>query len=348
MKIKYIFKLVILILAALFMLTACSKYEAYYVRPAIGSTISEQSTCELEVSTQNSLNISAQDGRISIRQWGGDHIQITNNKTIKGPSTKEKLKEILDSYELKNDNSIYSIKIDLVPDEAQKPLYRMTDDIDILVPEGIEYINVEAENGKIELYELENLKELDIDVERGSISVYDCSSTNTALNVSIGNISVNGSDGSYNSYECGRGEIELSNISGTTEINLISGDISIDKLDGQLNGTVSAGDIVISDSTLEKGSSLYASYGSITADLSNIEDTGTYSIKAANGNIKLSLPDNKGWSIIAKAEKGRIVNNVKDAEESLKTSPTGEVYGDVAGGGADVDAYVYKGRIYLN
>jgi DUF4097 and DUF4098 domain-containing protein YvlB len=294
------------------------------------------------------MNISSQDGKISIRQWGGDHIQITNNKSIKGPSTKEKLREMLDSYELKKDSSIYSINIDLVPDEAQKPLYRMKDDIDILVPESIKYINVEAENGDIELLELENLHELDIYVEQGRISIYDCSSKNTNLNVSTGNISVDGSEGTYNTYECGRGVMELRNISGTTQIDLTSGNIYIVKLDGKLNGTISTGDIVISDSDLEKGSSVYVSYGSITADLSGIEDTGTYSIKAANGNVKLSLPENKGWSVIAKAEKGRIVNNVKDNDDSLKTAPTGEVYGDVAGGGANVDAYVYKGSIYLN
>lgn len=349
MKINKILKVLSLLLITLSMLTACSRNAAAYVRPAIGPTVKEQSTCKLDVSSQSSLNIMAQDGNISIRQWNSDFIQITCNKSIKGPSTKEKLKEMLDGFELRNDNSSsYNINVNLVPEDDLKPLYRRTENIDIFVPDNIKQISIDAESGNIELFELENLNGLDISLDRGSTAVSDCSSRKTTLNVSTGNITVNGLKGTNNSVECGKGNMKLVNIEGTTEVNLISGSIAVEKLNGKFDGIISTGDIVISDSSIKTESSIYTSYGNITADLSGIEDTGTYSIDAANGNIKLKLPDNKGWSIIAEADKGHIDNNVKAAEGSLKISPTGELYGDVAGGGANVDAYVYNGSIYLN
>lgn len=347
MKKKVVFIKLSLLMVTLLTLTACGRNAAAYVKPAIGFTVKEQLKCTVDVSSQNSLNILAQDGNVSIKQWDSDFIQITVNKSIKGPSTKKKLKEMLDSHELKRESSIDNININLVPEDDIKPLYRKTDDIEILVPENIEYINIDAASGSINLSELESLSRIDIQLDNGSIDISDCGSRRTALTVSTGNITVEGLDGAINSYECGKGDVVLNNVSGTTDVKLTSGSMIINELDGKLTGIISTGNIVTSNSNMRTESSIYASYGNIIADLSSIDDKGTYSITAANGNIKLKLPDNKGWSIIAEAAKGRIDNNIKAVEGSLKNSPTGELYGDVMGGGANVGAYVYNGSIYL-
>jgi len=67
---------------------------------------------------------------------------------------------------------------------------------------------------------------------------------------------------------------------------------------------------------------------------------------AAKGDIRLKMPHDSGWSLIARSTKGRVINRLKPDQE-LKKSPSGEVYGDVRGGGVLIDAYVDDGNIYL-
>jgi hypothetical protein len=110
---------------------------------------------------------------------------------------------------------------------------------------------------------------------------------------------------------------------------------------------LSAGRLVIKNTGIGSGSDLYASTGSIDAELTGLDSAGKLSVKSADADIRLKMPGNKGYSLIARSTGGKVHNKINPSPGTLKKSPTGEVYGDVAGGGVSMDIYTDSGSITL-
>jgi len=336
-------------------------------KPAIGPTVEKESTINVDISTQKRLKINIQKGSVKITRGSQEHLQLIEKTRLKGPASKDRLNEYLRNINSDVETSSISVSInhkarlkadaqvdedtdtaaDAKEEEEIKPPYRCTVDMEVIVPETITAIDVDAENALIVLSGFEDMSSVDLSAERGMIRVDQCSSKNISVSVENGDIWTENITG-YSTYDCGRGDIVITGAKGAVELKSLAGETAIEKAEGKLNCNISSGSLKIMDSVLESGTVLYASTGMITADLSRIDENGTYIIKSSAGDILAELPQGAGWSLIARSTRGRVKNNIELFGESLETGPDGEVYGDVNGGGASIDLYTDMGDIILN
>lgn len=340
-------------------------------KPAIGPTVEKESVINIDISTQTRLNINMQKGSVKITRGSQEHLQLIEKTRLQGPASKERLNEYLSNIISDVENNYISVSInhkaylkaDEIADEQAdenaetsmesneeeeiKPLYRCTIDMELVVPEKIKAINVNAENAVIILSGLEDMSVVDLSVDRGLVRVDNCSSNNFSVSVDNGDIWMENITG-YSTYDCGRGDIVINGAKGDVDLELLAGETIIEGAKGKLDCNISSGSLKITESVLENGTMLYASTGEISADLNYIDEKGTYTIKSSAGDVLIDLPQNTGWSLIAKSTRGRIKNNLEPNVQTLETGSDGEVYGDVNGGGALVDIYTDRGKIILN
>lgn len=318
-----------------------------YERPAIGFAVEEEKVTELDLQKQYIMNIEAQDGIIRITRWDEDYIQVKENRKLQGPASKGALKTLLEKNNYRVETTNFEVKLVKEPDKELKALFRRTDDIELMVPEGINTVRVSAGTGAIIITGLKEMSGVDLKLEKGVIKAESCDVNRINAEITVGDLDAEGINGS-GSYKCGRGDITLKDTEGTVEIKSVSGHITAENLSGRLNADISSGSIAIKASLLKADSMLYASYGDIKAELEGLEAGGKYTIRAANGTVRLQMPENTGWSLLAKSTKGSVINNLKLPADELERAPSGELYGDVGGGGPTVDVYVDKGDIILN
>ena len=340
-------------------------------KPAIGPTVEKESVINIDISTQTRLNINMQKGSVKITRSSQEHLQLIEKTRLQGPASKDRLNEYLRNIISDVENNYISVSINhkayLKADENAdeqadanaetsmesneeeeiKPLYRCTIDMELVVPEKIKAINVNAENAVIILSGLEDMSVVDLSVDRGLVRVDNCSSNNFSVSVDNGDIWMENITG-YSTYDCGRGDIVINGAKGDVDLELLAGETIIEGAKGKLDCNISSGSLKITESVLENGTMLYASTGEISADLNYIDEKGTYTIKSSAGDVLIDLPQNTGWSLIAKSTRGRIKNNLEPNVQTLETGSDGEVYGDVNGGGALVDIYTDRGKIILN
>lgn len=319
----------------------------FYERPAVGFTVEDEVITNVEIQKQYILNLEAQDGIIKITCWDKDYMQIIENRKLKGPSTREALKALLEKSKYKVESTSFDIKLEKEPDKDLKSLYRRTDDIELMIPEALKTINIKAKSGTISISGFTDMSNIDLDIEKGGIKVDNCKVNKIYATITDGDLDISGINGS-GLYECGRGDIKLRDITGTIELKSVSGDTYIENVTGMLNADISAGSITVKASQLKNESMIYASYGNIKADLEGLDASGKYTIKAATGDIRLNMPEKTGWSLLARSTKGRIIDNLDLSSGELKKAPSGELYGDVGGGGPTIDVYVDRGDIYLD
>lgn len=318
-----------------------------YERPAIGFTVEEEKVTDLELQRRYILNIEAQDGIIRITRWDKDYMQIRENRKLKGPASKEKLKALLGKNNYKLETTNYTIKLIREPDKELKSLFRRTDDIELMVPEAINTVSVNAGSGAIVISGFNEMSGVDLKLKRGNIKADSCQTNRIYAEAAAGDIEVRNVNGA-GTYKCGRGNITMKDIEGTVEIKSVSGHTAVENITGRLNADISSGGISIEASQLKADSMIYTSYGEIEADLKGLESKGKYSIRAANGDIRLKMPENTGWSLVARSTKGMIRNSLDLPGDELKVAPSGELYGDVKGGGPSIDIYVDNGDILLH
>jgi hypothetical protein len=339
-------------------------------KPAIGPTVEKESAVNADISTQTRLNINMQKGSVKITRGNQEHLQLIEKTRLQGPASKDRLNEYLRNINSDVETTSISVSInhkaylkaDVNADEKAdenaytateskreevKPLYRCTVDMELVVPETITAIDVNAENALVTLSGFEGMSGVDLSVERGLIRVDNCSSNKISVSVDNGDIWMENITG-YCTYDCGRGDIVITGAKGAVELKSLAGETVIERVEGKLDCDISSGSLKIIKSILENGTVLYASTGTISADLNCIDEKGTYTIKSSAGDILVDLPQNTGWSLIAKSTRGRVKNNMDLIAKSLEKGPDGEVYGDVNGGGASIDLYTDRGNIILN
>jgi len=339
-------------------------------KPAIGPAVEKETAVNIDISTQTRLKINVQKGSIKITRGSRKQLRLIEKTRLKGPASKERLNEYLRNINSDIETTSISVSInhraylkvgsntgaqtiengntgaETKEDEEVKPLYKCTVDMEVIVPETITAIDVDAENALITLSGFGDMSSMDLSVKRGLIRVDQCSSNKISVSVENGDILMENITG-YGTYDCGRGDIVITGAKGAVELKSLAGDTVIERAEGKLDCDISSGSLKITDSILESGTVLYASTGTISADLSRIDEKGTYTIKSSAGNILVNLPQYTGWSLIAKSTRGRVKNNIKLISESLEKGPDGEIYGDVNGGGASIDLYTDRGNIIL-
>lgn len=319
----------------------------FYERPAIGFTVKDEVKTDVDLEMKSRLNLTAGNGVIRITPYGGEKLQVIEKKRLTGPSSRKALELMLEKYKLDIERDSREVKLDNNPKEKQKPLFSLIIDIELKVPEAVKTVNIVSKSGEIEVSGLKGKDSLNLKLDKGSIEVDNCEADLIFSAVTSGNLDV-GNSGGTGSYKCGRGNIRLQNMKGNIELKSLSGDTVIENAEGRLECDISAGSLTIGESRISKDSNLYTSYGDIKADLNNLDTEGKYTIKASKGSIRLKLPETTGWSLLAESTKGTIMDNLGLAAGVLKTSPSGEVYGDVHGGGPLIDAYIDMGDIILH
>lgn len=349
-KLQY-FKILLLSIFTALILSGCTLAENgelayFYERPAVGLTVEDEVITDVDIQKQSSLSLEGQDGIIKITQWDKNYLQIIEKRKLKGPSKKESLKVLLENNKYKVESTTFDIKLKKETDKDLKPFFRRTDDIELMVPETLKTININAKSGAIFMSGFDGMSIVDLALEKGSIYVDNCKVNKIYAAITDGDLDIAGING-YGAYECGRGNIKLRDMTGAIELKSVSGDTYIENAEGKLNGDISTGSITVKASRLKTKSLIYASYGDIEADLEGLDASGMYTIKASKGNIRLNMPEKTGWSLIARSTGGRILDNLGLTSGELKKAPSGEVYGDVGGGGATIDVYVDSGDIYL-
>lgn len=351
MKKQQHFKILLLSIFTALLLSGCILAENgeltyFYERPAVGLTAEDEVITDVDILKQSSLSLEGQDGIIKITHWDKDYLQIIEKRKLKGPSKRESLKVLLENNKYKVESTTYDIKLKKESDKDLKPFFRRTDDIELMVPETLKTININAKSGAIFMSGFDGMSIVDLALEKGSIYVDNCKVNKIYAAITDGDLDIAGING-YGAYECGRGNIKLRDMTGAIELKSVSGDTYIENAEGKLNGDISTGSIIVKASRLKTESLIYASYGDIEADLEGLDASGMYTIKASKGNIRLNMPEKTGWSLIARSTGGRILDNLGLTSGELKKAPSGEVYGGVGGGGPTIDVYVDSGDIYL-
>lgn len=349
MKIKPVMVIsFIAIYAAVFVFFACrpenrTKIEAW---PAIGIAAEDESITNVDAGSQTRLNLVLNNGDIKITRGGQEHVQIIENRRIKGPASREQLRKYLKANKSRVDSNSFSINIDGRQVDGIKLLFGYENDIELTLPASLVTINISVDNGSILMSGIEGMSGIVLSVKKGRIHMEKCISARIQASAEDGMILMEDIEG-HGSYKCGRGNIQLRKVNGTVEVISVSGDTVIENCAGKLNCDVSSGSITVRDTELKDGSELYASNGNIEAGLEGIEVAGKYSIKAASGRISLKMPRKTGYSLIARSTGGRIYNEMDPAPETLAKAHPGEIYGDVGNGGASIDVYIDRGNIYL-
>ncbi len=322
--------------------------QAYiYERPTIGLTVKDEITTDIEIGKQSSLSLAAGYGVIRITPYDGDKLQVIEKRKFTGPSSKRVLKAILDENKLNIEKESMEVNLYYPPEEKQKPLFSLIIDIELRVPDTVKTLEITLKGGGIQAEGLKGMDSLDLKVDKGNIDVDYCEGNRITAAISNGNLDVDSSSG-IGSYKCGRGNIKLQKTKGNIDLKSVAGNTLIEEVEGRLECDVSAGDLTVGKSRISKDSTLYASCGDIKVDFNNLDLEGKFTVKASKGTIKLKLPETTGWSLLARSTKGKISKNLELEEGVLKTAPSGEVYGDVHGGGPLIDAYVDMGNIVLN
>lgn len=328
-------------------LPATREYELFGGRPAIGITVEEEAVRNIDTEHKTRLNLVAGHGVIRITRGSRQQLTIREKMKLTGPASKERLEALLDSCRSETETTAVSINIDKKPEEELKALYGLKDEIELIVPESIKAISVEAGNAEVYLSGLGDMSSVDISVDKGIVDAQKCSSRNLLVSVGDGSIIMDDVNGNC-TYECVRGDILLDGVKGIIELKSAAGDTTIKNSGGKLNCSITAGRLNVKDSAIEDGSMLYATNGDISADLRGLSGAGKFTAKASAGSIRLDMPDDTGWSLIARSAKGRVVNRMVPVPEALKKSPSGEIYGDVGEGGPTIDIYIDTGDIFLN
>lgn len=316
-------------------------------RPVIGFTSEQSENRELKLeSSQIRLRVAIDNGNIRIVRGKGDKLLIRETLCIKGPASKERLDELLGKSKSTVESLAYSVNVEQKQNEEIKPLYGMSDDIEFVVPVLMNMFDISLKNGTISVSGMDGLKSAELSVVNGRIDVSESSSDTIKVSVDKGNINVGGFSGD-GSYICGRGDIGLKAVSGAVDLTSVSGDAIIEDSEGVLKCDISSGRLKVRNTGIGSGSDLYASTGMIDAELGGLDSSGKLSIKSATADIRLKMPENKGYSLIARSTDGKVYNRISPPPEALKKSPTGEVYGDVAGGGVSIDIYTDGGNVTL-
>lgn len=316
------------------------------VKPAIGFTVVEDVVTEVDIKEQSRIELKARDGMIKVVRWEKDYLQINEQRRLKGPSKKETLYGLLEKGKLKVDTTAFGIKLEKEPDKDLKSLYRRTDDIELMVPASLKSINIFAINGAISISGFDEISVLDLELEKGSIKVKDCTVNKISVDITNGKLDIEGLKGSGR-YKCGRADIKIKGVTGDIELTSVSGNTNIEDVEGKLNCDISTGSMTLKKAGLEAEAMLYMTYGDIYIDFEEMSAWDKYIIKAAQGNIHMNLPENTGYSLLAKSTKGHVKDKLGLSADALKKGPSGEVYGDIGVGGPSIDAYVDRGNIYL-
>jgi len=345
-------KILLLIMLSSVYLSGCTLISGdeqvyFYERPAIGFSVKDEVKTDIDLEKQSSLDLTSGDGIIRITPCDGDKLQIIEKRKLTGPSSKKALKVMLEKDKLKVEKDNIEVRLNNNPEKKQKSLFSLIIDIELKVPDTLKTLDIVSKSGEINVSGLKKKGSLDIKVDKGIINVDHCEATLFSVSITNGNLDV-GSFNGNSTYKCGRGNIKLQNTKGNIELKSVSGDTVIENAEGRLNCDISTGTLTVGESRLSKESSFYASYGDINADLNNLDAEGKYTIKASKGNIRLILPETAGWSLLAKSTKGKISDNLELGKGVLKTAPSGNLYGDVRGGGPLIDTYVDMGNIILN
>ena len=319
----------------------------YYERPAIGLTVKDEVTTGIDLEKINSISFTTGNGVIDITPYDGEKLEIIEKKKLTGPSSEKILGEMLEKNKLNIEKDSMEVKLNSNPEEKQKALFSLIIDIEIKVPEEVKSLDIVSKSGEIRASGLEGKQSLRFKLDKGNIEVDNCEANQIFTTIESGNLDVGNSSGA-GICKSGRGNISIQNLKGNIELNSLSGDTIIKKAEGRLKCDISSGSLAVEESRVKKDSELYTSYGDIKADFTNLDTEGKYTVKASKGSISLKLPETEGWSLLAESTKGKVTENIGQDAGVLKTAPSGEVYGDVRGGGPLIDAYIDMGNIILH
>lgn len=150
-----------------------------------------------------------------------------------------------------------------------------------------------------------NLEQFNAACTSGTIIFNEIKATDINIATTSGNIEVDKADGNRN-IASSSGEIKLYNGSGDTHASTTSGNIIIENASGKITTSASSGNIKVNG--LSGGGELSTTSGNITLILSDDLNSLTYNLDltASSGNITLKIPSNLSFNFNAKTTSGDI------------------------------------------
>lgn len=332
-------------------------------RPSIGPTVEDETVTNVDIDSQTRVSVKIHSGSIKITRGSQNQLQVIENWQLKGPATRERLSQLLGKRKKTLETTTTSITIEREAAEEFEqlsdgelgrlftdivmPLYRQTVQMELIVPESITQIYIDAQNASVTLSGFDEMSSISLSLGRGTVHAEQCSSKRLTVSVDEGDIHMKDIS-AFGTYECGKGNILLSGIVGTVELKSVSGNTLIEKTEGKLNCDISTGTLTVKDCVMGQDSTIYASHGDISADFEAAGIAGGCKIRAATGDISVNLPEKAdGWSLAVRSTKGRIKNKMVPMPDTLESVSSGEVHGDVRGGGPLLDIYVDNGDVLL-
>jgi hypothetical protein len=276
---------------------------AYY-RPAVGTTVEKVQNKEIALEGRTRLKLEIQDGNITLTPWDGDSLQVKEIKRLKAPGSRKSLESYMSGFTTEYPDNSYEISISTGQPEKLRPFSRVTTDFELKVPEEVKTLTIKAINGTIELSGFKDLTTAGLELKTGTIRAEGSKAYKFELSVERGDIKVEGLEGK-GSFEILYGNAELKDIKGDIQVKSTSGRTDLARIEGKADCDISRGSLNLSGSFLKAGSSLYASNGDISADISGLDKAGVYSFMTAAGTIKLSIPEASNFDLKARSENGR-------------------------------------------
>lgn len=162
----------------------------------------------------------------------------------------------------------------------------------------------------------------------GSITVTD-SKDNINLKTSGGSITAKNCSGNIRLKTSG-GSLRLNDLTGDIHATTSGGSINANNINGTLKTGTSGGSVRLSD--ISGNIEAQTSGGSMTVKIASVSD---YVKLTNNGNLTLSLPDNKGFNLNVKAGKVEIASgSIKDFRGNMERK---SIEGTVGGGGPEIN-----------
>ncbi|NQT79734.1 MAG: DUF4097 family beta strand repeat protein [Candidatus Aminicenantes bacterium] len=140
------------------------------------------------------------------------------------------------------------------------------------------------------------------------------------------------------------GSLKVQDIKGNVYLKTVSGGITAERIRGSIKANVTSGSINLIDVSEANEVEAKVLSGTVTYK-GSINRDGRYTLKSHSGSIKMTLPSDSGFDLVAKTFSGRI-NSDFDITVSGKIGKR-EISGKVNDGGAVVKLSTFSGSITL-
>ncbi len=276
------------------------------------------------VDTQTKLDIENPLGDVLLTSTDTGELKITIEKSTSITGSKSKLDDVFKkiNVEINKKSDSFIIKV-VCKDSAVLTHYGA--DLKLEVPKKITVVTGKSLSTRLSAVKLNEVQELSLATESGNIDISECVVNNFFVRVMAGNISID-------------------KIKGNLTVESNSSKINIDDLEGIVKYTSDSSELSLKNAWLKSSSSFNSNSGPLNIGIRKLDQTGDYVIDSRSGNVEITLPREFEFNLDARY--GSIKNDFEITEKE-ETNVSNRLVGVVGKGGPKLNIFVSEGKISL-